>query len=155
MAHARKQVRDAVGTLLSAGTPTNWKRVFKTRITPSRDVMPYLMVFIGPEVNAPLEVHQGPDIQREMQLSVRGRVRISGDGEPVEDDMDALAAEVESKLTFAALNTALGGKLQDLYLQASDQNIVEDDDNDRTYAEVALDWLVQVNTAEGDSETLI
>ena len=152
MSHARRQVREAVGTILS-DAPSNWRRVFETRMAPMRDVLPYLLVYIESELTDPITVHPTALIHRDMNLIVRGHVRIPDD-ETVEDEMDAVAAEIETKLTQAALNTQLSSKLKSIYLVSSDTEIVTDE-NDRTYAAIALTWRVRVTTSEGAPETLI
>ena len=58
--HARKQVRDAVATLLNA-SPVNWQLVTPSRIASSRQVWPYLMVFADGETSEPITVTELPD----------------------------------------------------------------------------------------------
>jgi len=151
MAHVRKQIRDAVGALLSAA-PVNWQRVFKTRIAPARDVAPYLLVFLGAETEQPLDIGDNYLMQRDISLSVRGHLRII-EGEALEDAMDAMAAEIETTLTVASLRGALP-KLKQLYLVASDSDMIEEE-NERAYAEISLEWQVQIHTYEGQPETLV
>ena len=153
MSHVRKQVRDAVGTLLSAA-PVKWQRVFKARSAPARDVLPYLLVYIADENSDAQDIHAGFLQLREMTLSVSGRVRIV-EGEALEDSLDAMAAEIETTLTTTALKAQLGNKLKHLELVSSRPDDDATDEHERTYAEIALDWRVQVHTAEGAPETLI
>ena len=152
MAHARKQLRDAVVTLLSAA-PVKWRHVFNTRFAPTRDVTPYLLVFIESEISTAQDLHSGFLQQRDMNLSIHGHLRVV-EGEDLEDAMDAMAVEIEKTLTQTDLKAALGNKLKILELIASSSEIVIDD-NERTYAEIALGWRVQLFTTEGDPETLV
>jgi hypothetical protein len=62
---------------------------------------------------------------------------------------------VETKLTQAVVSAALSEKVKLLALQATDSEIITEDENSRTYAAITLSWLVQVNTIEGIPETLI
>ena len=99
MSHARQQVREAVATLLKV-SPVTWGLVFETRIPPSRAVMPYLLVFSDGEAVDSLTVNMAGIYFRDLSLAVAGRLRLPGnnDTETIEDRMDALAAEVESRL---------------------------------------------------------
>jgi hypothetical protein len=152
MSHVRQQVREAAHTLLNT-SPTNWQRVFKTSIPPARDVAPYLLVYTDIETSSALDIHIGHLQLRDITLSVRARLRVV-DGETLENTMDTVAAEIETKLNQAALKAALSNKLKAFELLSTSNDIIFDE-NERTYAEVALDWRVQVMTTEGVPETLI
>lgn len=154
MAHVRDQVCSAVDTLLSAGS-TNWREVFQARLGPSRDVMPYLLVYVESEDVTALDIHAGHLQQRNLQMTVKGRYRNDIDGEALELALNAMAAEIETTLTFAALKSALGGKLKQLFLTSTVSDPVVAEDENRTFAEIALDWQVQIHTVEGNPETLV
>lgn len=154
MAHVREQVCSAVDTLLSA-SPTNWNEVFQARLGPSRDVMPYLLVYVESEDVTALDIHSGHLQQRNMNLTVKGRYRNDINGETLEQELNAIATEIETTLTVAALKTELGGKLKQLLLSTTVSDPVVAEDESRTFAEIALDWQVQVHTVEGDPETLV
>jgi hypothetical protein len=153
MAHARQQVRESAGTLLSASVAGLWNHVFETRIKPARDIYPFLMVYVDSEESTPELIHAPTLVSRDMLLSVRAYLKITDD-EGVEDAMDAVAVEIESLLTQTALNTQLSGKLKSLALQSTAM-AVDTDENERTSALLSLDWQVRVFTLEGQSETLI
>lgn len=153
MAHARTQIRDAVGTLLSASTAGLWKTVIKSRLIPQRDTFTFVLVFTENELTEEQEIHPFPVIDRQISLTTKAYLRITDD-ELIETQMDNVAIEIEKILTMDALNTALSGKLKSIALESSSMN-VEDYENDRTAAVIALDWLVRVMTVEGDPETLI
>lgn len=155
MTHARQQIREAAATLLKT-SPSAWGQVFETRLPSARAVMPYLMLFCDGEQVEAATVH-APDIYlREASLIVAGRLRLPGnnDLETVEDRMDALAAEVESKLRFAALVAAVP-LLHALRLVASDMTVVTDEQDAPQYAEITLQYLAAYATQEGVAETLI
>ena len=155
MSHARQQIREAAATLLKA-TPSTWGQVFETRIPPSRAVMPYLMVFSDGEAIGPSTVNQSGVCQRDLNLVVAGRLRLPGnnDTETVEDRMDALAVEVETKLTFSALLATLG-QLKGLRLTNTEMVVVTDEQDAPQYAEVTLAFVARYFTAEALPETLI
>lgn len=148
--HVRQQVREAVGAVLSTGS---WNHVFESRIPPQRDVLPYLLVYVESESSENLTIHPQVIQSRQMILSVRGNDRIA-DNEYVEDAVDALAEEIEQALTHNALNAALGGQLKSIELTNTFIDNVEDDD-ERQYFSIGLDYLVTVHTLEGQPETLI
>ena len=154
MAHARQQIREAVGTLLRAN-PANWGAVFETRIIPSRDIPKYLLVFVDNEIVTTETIHSTAPQMRDISVTILGHTRIVDGNDDYEDWLDAVGAEIESTLTHSALNTALSNKATSSGLVSSEFSIVEDDENNRTYAEIALNWRVRVMTLEGDSETLI
>ena len=79
----------------------------------------------------------------------------SGNMETVEDRMDALSAEVETKLTDATLKASLA-KVQTLALQSTSMEIViNDEDGTISHAAVTQVWGVTYATTEGLPETLI
>ena len=154
MAHIRKQIRDAVKTLLDA-SKSNYRHVFNSRIARDRDVLPYALVYTPSENTTKITIHPPAIIQRDIDLIVQLFVRLTNDTETHEETMDAAASEVETKLTQAILNTAMSDKVKHLELQATDSEIITEDETSRTYATITLGWLVRVNTLEGSPETLI
>ena len=108
MSHARQQVREAVGTVLGDTNTPYWNKVLESRITTDRDILPYLLVFIESETSTMLTIHPTPILERDMALSIQAHVRIPPDLETFEDTLDNVAAQVESKLTFANLKAQLG-----------------------------------------------
>jgi hypothetical protein len=155
MSHARQQIREAAATLLKV-SPSTWGQVFETRIPSSRAVMPYLMIFSDGEVIDPSTVNLPDAYQRDLNLVVAGRLRLPGnnDTETVEDRMDALAVEVETKLKFSALLLTLT-QIKSLRLVTTEMVVVTDEQDAPQYAEVTLSFVAQYFTAEGAPETLI
>ena len=154
MAHARKQVRDTIKTLLDVSM-VNYRHVFNSRLPRARDVLPYVLVYTPSEASTKMTIHPPAIIQRDIDLVTQLFVRLTNDTATHEETMDAAAAEVETKLTQAIVSTALSGKVKLLALQSTDSEIITEDENSRTYATITLGWLVQVNTVEGSPETLI
>lgn len=152
MAHPRQQIREAFGAILSASVAGLWNHVFESRIKPTRSIAPFLMVFIDLEENELLDIHPTPRVDRSVQVTVEGYLKITDD-EKIEDDMDAMAAEIETLLTHSALDTQLGGKLHSLILQSSSL-LIDRDETERTHAQLSLSWQVRVMTIEGTPETL-
>lgn len=153
MTHARQQVREAAAAVLNGSVAGLWNHVFETRIKPSRDIYPFLLVYVDSEVSDIGDIHPLPFIDRDMILAVRCYLKITDD-EAIEDQADAVAQEIEQILTSTALNSQLAGKLKLLSLQASGMDI-DTDDNERTSALLSLDWRVRVFTIEGQPQTLL
>ena len=152
--HARRQIINSVYNVLTATSHVEWKHVYKSRLAPQRDVLPFLLIHIDDERDSEMTFTPSPVVLRDMILSIAANVRISNDYEEFEAALDASAAEIESVLTFDAVDTDLGGYLKNLNLQGSISEIIEDE-MDRTYARITLTYNVQVVTTMGDSETLI
>ncbi|TVO75138.1 hypothetical protein [Sedimenticola selenatireducens] len=141
-----------MGTLLNA-SPTAWKVAIKSRLHPMRELLPLLLVYIESETIYQETIHQAGVQSRDLSLVISGRVRIP-DNETFEETLDAQSAEIETTLTFAALNTALSGKLGGLTLNSATTEIIEEE-NERTFAAVNMEYTVKVFTQENSPETLI
>lgn len=155
MTHARQQIREAAAALLKA-SPVTWGPVFETRIPSSRAVLPYLMIFSDGESVDASTVNLGGILMRDLSLVVSGRLRLPGnnDTETVEDRMDALAAEVETKLAFSALLPTLP-LLKGLRLMNTDLAVITDETEAPQYAEVTLLYVARYVTADAAPATLI
>lgn len=155
MSHARQQIRTAARALLAASA-THWSLVLGSRLPTPRAVMPYLMVFSDGEPAAPVTDNAPLIYQRDMSLIVAGRLRVSGnnDNETIEDSMDDLAAEVESTLTFAALQAQLA-QVQRLWLTSTEMVVVLSEEGQPQYAEVTLAFVVRYFIQEGVPDTLL
>jgi len=152
--HARRQIINSVYNVLTATSHSEWKHVYKSRLSPQRDVLPFLLIHIDDESDSEMTISPVPIVMRDMILSIDANVRIPSDNEEFEKSLDEAAEEIESVLTFQAIDADLGGYLKNLNLQGSVSHII-DDDMDRTYAQITLTYNVQVITAMGDSTTLI
>ena len=153
--HARQQIREAVATLLKV-SPATWGPVFETRIPSSRAVLPYLMVFSDGESADQISVNSPCVYLRDLNLVVAGRLRLPGnnDTETIEDRMDALAAEVETKLGFSSLLTTLS-QLKSIRLTSTEMNVIVNEDDAPQYAEVTLAFVAQYATTEAAPTVLI
>ena len=152
--HARQQIREAVATLLKV-SPVTWGPVFETRIPSARAVLPYLMVFSDGEAVDSISATSAIYL-RDLNLVVAGRLRLPGnnDTETVEDKMDALAAEVETKLGFSSLQATIA-QLKSIRLTSTEMSVIVNEDDAPQYAEVTLNFVAQYATAESAPTTLI
>lgn len=151
--HARKQVRDAVATLLNA-SPVNLQLVTPSRIASSRQVWPYLMVFADGETSEPITVTEPMVSQRSLSVAVVGMMRLpgTGDTQTVEDRMDALAEEVETKLTTAAVRGLVAINSCSLVSTVMDVFIEEESVD---HAEIKLVYNIVYTTLDGAPSALI
>ncbi len=153
MSHVRTQVRDAVGSILDA-SPVSWKRVFNTRLSPSRDITPYLMVWIETETIGASTIHDTATQEREMGLTVVARYRVT-EGEAMEEALDVMAAEIETTLTSTALRSELSNNSVWLTLKASTSDLQVEEEDERVFAQIALEWDVLLFTEENAPETIV
>jgi len=152
MAHAKEQVRKAAATLLDAVVP-DLGLIWQHRDPPDRGAGgDYVLVYVESETVETLGIEQDALQRREMLLSIRGRLR-DWEGEPDEDRADDFCETIEQTLTFAAMAAQLSNKLHILQLESTGVQEVEDDDA-RTFLEVALDFRVDVHTTQSAPQTL-
>jgi hypothetical protein len=154
MTHARQQIREAVATILS-GQPIAWQSVTETRIASTRQIWPYLMVFAESDQSNPTTVSDPCVYGRELTLTVAGMLRLPGTGDTytIEDKMDAVAAEIETKLTQSALRAEVP-QVQSLSLASTSLEVVEEDEG-IYHGEVITSWRIGYSTLEGVPETLL
>jgi len=149
MSHARDQVIDAMVALLSV-TPANWDLVKKQRIESTRIIKTYLMVYFESEEVERLTIHTATLYRRVIGVNVEAPIRIA-DPEDLETTIGAVAAEIEQKLTNAAMLAQLPA-MKDFSLVHS--TVLLDEDQ-TSYAKLSITWAVTVMTAEGSPSTLI
>lgn len=148
--HVRQQVAEAVAAVLNAGSPVHWGRVFVSRISPPRDVTPYLMVTAESEEIEPDSIHSGFLQQRDITVIVRGRERVL-EGEQMESALADMQAEIETRLTVMALQGQMPGA-KTIWLRSVGSDVAIDDD-ERSYSELTTEWVARVYTVEGQPET--
>lgn len=154
MSHGRKEIRSAIATILRA-TPTAWKSVAESRIESQRQIWPYLMVFAESETSE-ADVVNNPSIYgRTVNITVAGMLRLPGTGDTItiEDSMDTMAAEIETKLTQTTLRASVT-TLKSLELVSSSMAVIIEEDG-INHAELNMTWRVIYWTTEGLPETLI
>lgn len=154
MSHSRKTIRSAIATILRT-TPTNWKSVAESRIESPRQIWPYLMVFAESETSDVAIVNNPSIYERTVNITVAAMLRLPGTGDTItiEDSMDTVAAEIETKLTQDTLRVSVA-TLKALTLIASSMAVVIEDDG-LNHAELNMTWRVMYWTTEGLPETLI
>lgn len=151
--HGRKQIRDAVAALLNV-SPVNWQLVTPSRIASSRQVWPYVMVFSDGETSESITVNEPYVSLRSLSIAVVGFLRLpgTGDTQSVEDRMDALAEEVETKLKSSALRAVVAVKSCSLISTVMDVFLEEESID---HAEIKMVYEVVYTTLDGFPEVLI
>lgn len=154
--HARKQIRDAVVALLQKGKENNWNQVIPDRVLADRALWPYCMVYSSTDSMDPDIVRPATQL-RDLSLVVAWINKLPGnhDKSTIEDQMDAAAADIETRLTGAALN-AVGvlPLVKEFTLVSTDLSVVEVDE-EPDYGELTMIWRVIYATNEGQPSTLI
>ncbi len=155
MSHARQVIREKAALLL-ATTPTTWVSVLETRVPTKRQVYPYLMVYSDGEAVDNLTEDDPTVLQRDMNIVIVGMLRMPGGHETItiEDKLDAVAAEIETKLDFAALQ-AVVPKLHGLFLNSTEMSVVVTPDEQIDHAEIIQVWTARYYTLDGAPEVLI
>lgn len=151
--HAREQIINAVVSLLNA-SPVSWQLVTPSRIASTRQIWPYLMVFSDGETSGPITVTVSMVSQRSLTVAVVGLLRLpgTGDTQTVEDRMDTLAEEVETKLTTAAVRGLVAINSCSLVSTVMDVFIEEDSVD---HAEIKMVYNIVYTTLDGQPSTLI
>ncbi len=155
--HARQTIREAVATILSS-TPVAWKTVVEQRVNPDRVIWPYVKVFVESETSGATTVNSPSVYERELTLSVVGMLRLpgTGDKESIEDRMDEVSAEIETKLTQDTIRErVIVGSFE---LINTSMTIIEtemDSGQFMEYAEVALSFRIGYSTLEGSPGSLL
>lgn len=107
--HVRKQIRDALATLL-AGLATTGSNVFRTTGRPIEESqLPALVVGVGAETITAASVH-GPDVlEREVEINI---ACVAMANTALDDTLDAILKDVEQKLNQSGTTDLLGGILK-------------------------------------------
>jgi len=154
MSHVREQVRGAVVTLLNT-SPTAYRRAYNARIPPMQQVWPYLMVWVESEAIPDRTIHPSSMQMRDMVLTIEARVQLpQRETEELENQMDDVAAEIETKLTLTAVQTALP-KVESFILTDTRLELAVDQEENPSYGAVVMNYLISYATIEGTPGTLI
>jgi hypothetical protein len=112
------------------------------------------MVFADGETSEPITVTEPMVSQRSLSVAVVGMMRLpgTGDTQTVEDRMDALAEEVETKLTTAAVRGLVAINSCSLVSTVMDVFIEEESVD---HAEIKLVYNIVYTTLDGAPSALI
>jgi hypothetical protein len=138
--HLRKQIREAVATLVT-GLSTTSARVHQSRMRPKSDAgLPCLLVHTNDTEQ--IEAADTNTLQqRSLPIAIRG---IAKGGATLDDTLDQIALEVETAL---AADPRLGGKASMSRLVSVDTDF--DDTTDKPVGEIQLTYLYTYFTQAG------
>lgn len=156
MTHARGQIRGAVAAILSRN-PVAWGQVFKSRVDSKRQVWPYLKVYFASEDADPSTVTDPCIYDNRPVLTVEGMLLLpgTGDTQSIEDKMEAVDAEIKTKLTQSALRQLIPQVQSFAYFNATFDVVYEDFEGGVDHAEVITSWRIGYSTLEGFPATLL
>jgi len=147
MAHARKQIRDAVISALG-GLAATGDRVTAGRARPAGAAdLASLGVWTPAETSSRAVAGNPPILERPLTLYVEGRVSKAG---APDDDLDEIAEQVEAKL---GLDITIGGKV--FHLQMVGTQTVITAEGDVQVGGVRLEYRMTYRTREGAPGTIV
>lgn len=140
--------------MATLGSGTSYARIYNSRVPPKAMTWPHVAVYIDSEASDAITFNPAYMLERTARLITEGRLQISiQNSETMEDRMDTLAAEIETKLTTALL-TAQFANLKSLVLTDTEFSLVQNEETgELAYAAITLAWRVTFNTVEGVPET--
>lgn len=144
--HARQQIREAIAAAVT-GLASTGNRVYQSRLYALRDPdLPCLLVNTDDEDIAPLTLHGPAQLERDLQVQVRGVAKVAAN---LDDTLDTLAAEVETALG----NTTLSGLVRTLTLESI--RVEFDDGLDKPVGVIALGYRASYFTVANAPTTAI
>ena len=145
MAHARKQIRDAIVAKLT-GLTTTGSKVYASRVWPmGSDKLPGLIVYTVKEAAEITTMGAVRNSYRQLEVAID----IYAKGSGVDDTVDQIAQEIKT-----ALNTdqTLGGLTKDLMLESI--NIKLNGTGDKNTVVSNLIYVAEYQVNENDAEVL-
>lgn len=142
MTHVRKQLRDAVKTLLT-GLATTGANVFTGRTRPVlKGKPPYLLIYTPSESSQPGTLGYPRMMQRTLTFAIQGIVQ-DGTGADIEDTLDAIAEEVEAAI---GADPTVGGLCKGAFLSSTD--IVLENDGEQPVGSIVMFFTANYRTNE-------
>lgn len=115
--HLRRQIREAVATLLTGLTSTG-SRVFQSRVQALKDnQLPALLINTNAEEIEFATIHDAPLLQRTLTIEVVVKAKATND---LDDVIDQIMKEVEAKVYENKASYTLNGLVSGLNLEAID-----------------------------------
>lgn len=158
MSHSRQRIREAIAGLLDAGAPVTWTCVEESRVPSRRQIWPYLMLYSDGEASGPVSDVDASVIERDVSIIIVGMLRLpgTGDTQTIEDKMDTMAAEIETRLAFATLQAVSGmTELKSIFLNSTEITLIATDDDTIDHAELTMSWTARYYTFDALPEVLI
>lgn len=140
MTHQRKEIRDAIVSILSGASIVAAGRVYSNRtltLDYDQDEIPAINVTTLPETSSVDEFSGASGLMRELTVTIEAVVA-SRDNETIDDAMDEIAEKIEIAMES---DQSLSGNVIDSYLTGTDGDI--ESDGNVTLAYVRLEYLVR------------
>lgn len=145
MAHARKQIRDAVIGQINALTTTG-SNCFASRVWPmGEDKLPGLIVYTVSESADITTMGSARNSYRKLQVNIEAHVK----GANPDDTIDTIAAEIESALGD---DHSLGGLVKDIYYNGIEIDLKGE--GDKPIAVGVLSYVVEYQVKENNAEVI-
>tara|TARA_R100000353_G_scaffold24240_1_gene20881 strand:- start:9198 stop:9641 length:444 start_codon:yes stop_codon:yes gene_type:complete len=146
MAHARKTIREQVGTTLT-GLTTTGSNVFQSRVYPLQDSnLPALLIYTKEETSEAIVMGNNRVLERELTLAVEAYVKTNSNSD---DTIDLISKEIEIAI---GTDTTLNNKAKDVFLVSTDINYIGEGEN--PVAVATFNFLVSYCTDENDPSQL-
>jgi hypothetical protein len=152
MTGIRKQVTSAMASLLTPKAST-WQSVLQSRIQSSRQLWPYVMIYSSGDIVEDLVTDDPALYLRAVDVSVIGMIRVT-DPLSIEDDMDAISVEIESRLINSSMRSLIPN-FESMSLVSTTLEVIITDDDQIDHAEVLVTYRVVATSSENDPATLI
>jgi hypothetical protein len=115
--HLRRQIREAVATLLT-GLTTTGNRVFKSRVQTLQDnQLPALVILTNEETVTQSTIHSNPLLERQLSVQVIAKAKANTN---LDDTLDQIIKEVEMAVFASNAANTLGGLVKGLVLDSID-----------------------------------
>jgi hypothetical protein len=115
--HLRRQIREAVATLLT-GLTTTGNRVFKSRVQTLQDnQLPALVILTNEETVTQSSIHSNPLLDRQLSVQVIAKAKANTN---LDDTLDQIIKEVEMAVFASNAANTLGGLVKGLVLDSID-----------------------------------
>jgi hypothetical protein len=115
--HLRRQIREAVATLLT-GLTTTGNRVFQSRVQTLKDnQLPALVILTNEETVTQQTIHSNPLLERQLSVQVIAKAKANTN---LDDTLDQIIKEVEMAVFASDAANTLGGLVKGLVLDSLD-----------------------------------
>lgn len=143
MAHARKQIRDAIVAQVT-GLTTTLAKVYASRMfSMGEDKIPGLIVYTVAEEAEITTMGSVRNSYRKLQVNIEAHVKSAS----ADDTIDTISAEIEAALGD---DHKLGGLTKDLYYAGIEINL--NSDGDKPIAVAVLSYIAEYQVNENNAE---
>lgn len=147
MAHARKQIRDAIVTALT-DLPSTGNNITTSRIIPHEGAkLPAISVYTKNELSEPMTLSVSRRMKRVVNVVVDVAIKASNS---LDDAVDAIAVSIEQAM---ATDTSLQNLVKSVTLTETDVQF--NFEGDQRMAFMVMNYAIEYQISETDPETFI